>query len=510
MRVSHRRRPLATTERAARQDGYVLAQFALLLVPLLLMVSLSVDVGYWYNRASDLQKAADAAALAGVVWLPDENRARSHAIEAAAENGFRNGVNGISVSVEPVGDRRLRVTIRDPEVSSFFFSSLGGQTLDMSRRATAEYVLPVPLGSPESRLGNDPTTGYSPNLWASINAPFSDKANGDPYATRCGVGVSGVNCFPRNPEYRPSGYLYVVEVPPGATSRTLSVDVYDAGNYARNNYPNVETADQGVVNVQFELFRPDLTPLDPYDGLTPEYSLSGRCQSPTQGRWRIANGASSGTYRNRWVSLCRVNATPGRYLMQVTSSNIPGITDAGTGWNQFSLRASLSGSGAQPAVYTVGDLSLFNNLPGMSGNFSSTFYLAKIDEIHRGKTLEISLFDPGDGTDRATGTPATYRLNVLKPGGATSSCSYRVRDEGSPTSLSTCAIVTRQNRTNAYNGKWLDIQLPIPEDYTCGSDCWWRIRYDFQNIATGFSPNDRTVWAARIIGDPVHLIEEGD
>lgn len=35
-----------------------------LLIPLLLMVGLSVDVGSWYNRSSDIQKAADAAALA--------------------------------------------------------------------------------------------------------------------------------------------------------------------------------------------------------------------------------------------------------------------------------------------------------------------------------------------------------------------------------------------------------------------------------------------------------------
>ena len=32
---------------------------------------------------------------------------------------------------------------------------------------------------------------------------------------------------------------------------------------------------------------------------------------------------------------------------------------------------------------------------------------------------------------------------------------------------------------------------------------WWQIRYTFSGTVT-----DRTTWSARIIGDPVHLVEE--
>ncbi|HYI62050.1 MAG TPA: pilus assembly protein TadG-related protein [Acidimicrobiales bacterium] len=508
MRFGHRpRRRVLATQRSER--GYVLVEFALLLVPLLLMAGLSVDVGSWYNRASNIQKAADAAALAGVVWLPNETKAAEAAIVAAERNGFENGVDNVSVSVERVGERRLRVTIADGRVESFFFQSLGGRTIALERRGTAEYILPVPLGSPENRLGNDPATGFNPRLWASISAPYTDKANGDPFATKCGVGDSGNGCSPANAEYRSSGYLYVVDVP-AVSNRNLTVQIYDAGNYQRSDYPRVETADNGDVNTQFELFRPDPTPLDPYDGLTSTFSMSGSCNGGL-GRWRIGNEASSGTYKNRWVTLCTINNVPeGRYLMQVKSSGITGYTDtsAQSGWNQFSIKANLSGAGVQPSLYTIGDLSLFNNLPGTSGTFSSTFFLAEIEPIHRGKTLEISLFDPGDGTDPNSGTASTYRMNVLKPGGATSSCAYQTRGAASFTNLATCSIVTRQSRSNAYNGQWLDIQLPIPDTYACTTDCWWKIRYDFQNITTGYSPNDRTVWAARIIGDPVHLVEE--
>ncbi len=74
----HPPQPIAWTTTPPRQRGYVLVTFALLLVPLLLLAGLSIDVGSWYNRASDMRKAADAAALAGVVWLPNEAAARSN------------------------------------------------------------------------------------------------------------------------------------------------------------------------------------------------------------------------------------------------------------------------------------------------------------------------------------------------------------------------------------------------------------------------------------------------
>jgi hypothetical protein len=70
-----------------------------------------------------------------------------------------------------------------------------------------------------------------------------------------------------------------------------------------------------------------------------------------------------------------------------------------------------------------------------------------------------------------------------------------------------CSIVTRSGGSNTYNGQWLDIEISIPTSYTCSADCWWKVRYDFANVTFGNSPNDRTVWSAQIVGDPVHLVE---
>lgn len=244
MRFAHRRprhRPsLVATERGRRDHGYILVEFAVLLVPLLLMVSLSVDVGSWYNRVSDLQKAADAAALAGVVWLPDEDKAETYALAAAARNGFVDGVDGIDITISKVGERRLRVTIQDDDVDSFFYQNLGGRSLDLARAGTAEYVLPVPLGSPRNYFGTGRLLSGSDRelLYQSVNPSCTSKVNGDRYQSLHygplytsgdlrGTSLSSCASTPSNAEYRERGYELYIEAP-ATRSDAIDVLLYDA------------------------------------------------------------------------------------------------------------------------------------------------------------------------------------------------------------------------------------------------------------------------------------------
>lgn len=231
MKITHRRRGLVQTDRAQQEGGYVLVKFALLLVPLLLMTGLSVDVGSWYSRIADIQKAADAAALAGVVWLPDEQAATRYAREEATRNGFTDGVDNISVDIERAGDRRLRVTISDSTVESFFWSNLGGGDIDLTRSALAEYVLPVPLGSPRNYFGTGTLLDGDARefLFQSVNPACTSKINGDRHQslhfnplnnnrnalTRCDTTQS-------NGEYRARGYELYIEAPEG---RNANIDV---------------------------------------------------------------------------------------------------------------------------------------------------------------------------------------------------------------------------------------------------------------------------------------------
>ena len=221
----HPPQPIASTTTPPRQRGYVLVTFALLLVPLLLLAGLSIDVGSWYNRASDMRKAADAAALAGVVWLPNEAAARSAAIETAARNGFVEG-NGVSISVVPVPgtEKRLKVVIRDDRVGSFLWGNLGGNNITLQRAAVAEYQLPVPMGSPRNFFGTGPLVP-SPNtelLFQSVNPYCTSKVQGDRHQSGYYSGSAEHCAGTSNSEHWPGGYELFIDAPEG---RPASIDV---------------------------------------------------------------------------------------------------------------------------------------------------------------------------------------------------------------------------------------------------------------------------------------------
>ena len=77
--------------RRKRRRG-VAAIFALVILTVLLgFTALTVDVGHIYNVRAELQNAADAAALAGIQMLPDEELARQTARDYANMNYGRYG-----------------------------------------------------------------------------------------------------------------------------------------------------------------------------------------------------------------------------------------------------------------------------------------------------------------------------------------------------------------------------------------------------------------------------------
>jgi len=71
------------TKNAARssEDGFAVPTTVVLLIPLLLFAALATDIGSWFVEGQRVQRAADAGALAGVVWLPDEPKAAQVALQ---------------------------------------------------------------------------------------------------------------------------------------------------------------------------------------------------------------------------------------------------------------------------------------------------------------------------------------------------------------------------------------------------------------------------------------------
>ena len=211
----------------------------------------------------------------------------------------------------------------------------------------------------------------------------------------------------------------------------------------------------------------------------------------------IASGLAAGTYRLHTYS---------------TDTSAPDDQNNTTALNAFAFYAS-STSGT-PRIYGIGAMEAYVRLPA---NKVSEFYLAQIEATHRGKTMVINLWDPGD-----TGN-LSANLAILKPTGTDfvpAAFSYK-GTPGNTSATSGCGAregtgvysveTNGGNNTSHYNGCWLTIEVQLPTDYSApndpasGEDGWWKIRYTMGN-QTGGGATDLTTWKVDIRGNPVHLV----
>jgi Flp pilus assembly protein TadG len=149
--------PSASSPGAGKGErGQILVVFAGAVIALLLLLGLVIDLGWYWSSQVRVQRAADAAALAAVVKLdPDSiSAAVTAARSAAAQNGYVNGVGGVSLDVtrSPLADHRLRVTLSAP-IGTFFMRMIGISQLPTTKVAEADYTTPVPMGSPDNAYG---------------------------------------------------------------------------------------------------------------------------------------------------------------------------------------------------------------------------------------------------------------------------------------------------------------------------------------------------------------------
>jgi Flp pilus assembly protein TadG len=131
-----------------REDkGQALVLTAVALVVLMLMAGLGVDVGYLRYEKQQMQKAADAGAIAGASALLYGGAVTAAARTDVAANGFTNGVNAIAVAVNNppasgphTGDSNyVEVIVSQPRPA--FFMKVGGvASVPVRSRAVASAV----------------------------------------------------------------------------------------------------------------------------------------------------------------------------------------------------------------------------------------------------------------------------------------------------------------------------------------------------------------------------------
>lgn len=435
--------------RRVRDGGYVIALTALLMIPLMAFIGFAVDLGAWYARAGQIQAASDSASLAGVTYLPDFAAAEGAALAVAERNGFVDGVDGVTVDVVDLGSQQLRVDIRDSDVSQFF-TTVFSDDVQVERGATAEYILPVAMGSPRNYLGtgNDPGavihSSRHENFWLAISGPCASRENGDylsawsdanyyfsgggPYNQNpgpVGGGISWNRCTGADAEgttinltdgtpgdsYDPNGYFYAIEVPPSRAGQTLRIDVYDASHCQSSNAgdSSANNDTNRRFTTRYRLRAPDSNPYIPEDNPV----VPGQDQSLLSGVTSGSNcdTVANGGWRNGWRQMSvATGSQAGIYFLQVNTVADPAMpANSINGTNGFGLRARFgSGSFAECSadpnegaiysascaqVYAVDYMGVLANLAGSY----PTFFLADIGNEHSGKDMVIRLFDPGEG-----------------------------------------------------------------------------------------------------------------
>jgi Flp pilus assembly protein TadG len=252
-----RRRPGFVSRRlarSAREGGYI-AVITVILAPLLFGISaFTVDVGNWYFTVQKIQRAADAASLAGVTYMPGNlAMAKQQALATAADNGFTANVDPEPVDGQP---SKLRVTITET-VHNTFGQLLGVDTTKIVRTSVANYQAPLPMGSPCNGFGNGPeptlnainprsnNCAAAGQFWANVGSPAAAKVSGDAYQNgSCSSSVDGCSGG-TNTDYSSNGYFYSVTLSQPVTN--LTIQAFDpafvsVGDLCSSNFGSGDTA----------------------------------------------------------------------------------------------------------------------------------------------------------------------------------------------------------------------------------------------------------------------------
>ena len=242
----------------SNEEGAVVVLVLLFIPVLFALTALAVDVSRWYVEIAKVQKAADAAALAGVTWMPqDLTNAKLTAQKVAAKNGYSIALgDAVGVETDPaLRPSQLKVTVASPVFDNFFGYLIGSPTMRVTRLAVADFNAPAPMGSPCNTFGNEPLSNASaapptgsvlptgqaidncsstPEFWPAMEGPATDKVEGDRYATvgcpRTGGSTyngSLGSCTGGNKEYREEGYFMIVKVQPSAVGTPIELQLYD-------------------------------------------------------------------------------------------------------------------------------------------------------------------------------------------------------------------------------------------------------------------------------------------
>jgi Flp pilus assembly protein TadG len=247
------------------------------------LAAITVDIARLHLEGERVQKAADAAAMAGVTWMPqDLGQATSVARDVSSRNGYPN--SGSSTVTVKTGHQpsQLDVTVTST-VDNIFGRLFGIGSGTVSRHAISDYTGPQPMGSPCNTFGNEPEGTPNalpvgsqlqvpvnadcpqyPQFWMNVNGPEIFKGSGDEYGVRkCEAdnnhGLKIFGCTgATNDEFRPEGYFLLVRVTKDAIGQPVTIQLYDPAFVETNDTCTAGVLqDFGTIANNMNIYAPD-------------------------------------------------------------------------------------------------------------------------------------------------------------------------------------------------------------------------------------------------------------
>jgi Flp pilus assembly protein TadG len=428
----------ATPPRVLRKNarGQVLLLTAMAIVVLIGFVALATDTGILWSQRRQMQTAADAAAIAGVSALRNKTSISSAASNVASLNGFRNGVNSTTVTVNnpPLGgsyagnSNYVEVVVSQLE-PTYFLRVLGNSSVKVSTRAVS---------------GIMNATGCIYSLNPSAAKAFS-ASNGVNVSSSCGIFVN-------------SSSSDAFDIVGGATIKTTGVGVV---GQAAINGGSVQNMSGGALTVSQNI-APAGDPLAhittptvgncTFTGTQNLNSYTAQQSPPYSGRYVLNPGVYCGGINASNGTSVAFNA--GTYIMAGGGMSLlnGGGTATGTNVTFFlttGAKAGYSGANSAYAGVTIANGATVtfsapttggvNSLEGIlffqdrsvpTGSAASSFAGGA------STTLSGALYFPTTTLNYSNGTNGTYTILVADTlvftGGATMNNNYASLADGSP------------------------------------------------------------------------------
>jgi hypothetical protein len=248
------------SRRGARsQAGQAFVLVGIIVTALLSGIGFALDATYDYYWTVGAGRAASAAALSGVVFMPNQllpsqavpagsgNDATDRAVAEARRNGFdvADTANNVKVTATAVAGatNELQVVV-SRTVPTLFMRTFGIQTFGVSRTSVAQYLPPIGLGQSGNQIGYRVSDLGSTGFFTAFTEGSAvDRSNGDAYTpANNGAGCSAC----------PSTDVH-------SLSQTAGTDLADPGLPARGgyNYRLYVPSGTALVQVYNAAFAPD-------------------------------------------------------------------------------------------------------------------------------------------------------------------------------------------------------------------------------------------------------------